>query len=234
MRILVVEDEAMLREGLVDLLEGDGHEVASVGDGLDAVEVGQGARFDMVVLDLMLPRLSGLEVCRRLRLVRPGLPVMMLTAKGGEADKVEGLRSGADDYVTKPFSARELLARIQAFARRIAATPAPPEVFESDGCRFDLGACLAVRDGVEVALTAREVGILRWLERHRGRAVTRAELLEHVWGLSPHLETRTIDVTIGNLRKKIERDPKDPRILVAVKGIGYGFEAPAARGGGAS
>jgi DNA-binding response OmpR family regulator len=223
MRILVVEDELLLREGLVDLLEGAGHEVVAEGDGAAGAERGLAESFDMVVLDWMLPRLEGPEVCRRLRLARPALPVLMLTAKGDEVDKVVGLRAGADDYVTKPFSPRELLARIEAFERRIRAQPAPAEVVEKDGCVIDLGRCLAVRDGREEVLTAREVGILRWLERHAGRAVTRGELLEHVWGLSPKLETRTVDVTIMNLRKKVERDPKTPRIIVSVKGIGYSF-----------
>lgn len=223
MRILVVEDEALLREGLVDLLEGAGHDVAAVGDGLEAAEVGSARAFDMVILDLTLPRLDGLEVCRRLRLARPSLPVLMLTARAGEGDKVDGLHSGADDYVTKPFSPRELLARVAVFERRMAATPSGPEELVVDGCRIDLGQCLAARDGVEVALTAREVGLLRWLHRHAGRAVSRGELLEHVWGLSPQMETRTVDVTIANLRKKIERDPKTPRIIVSLKGVGYGF-----------
>ncbi|MFO0748864.1 MAG: response regulator transcription factor [Myxococcota bacterium] len=223
MRILVVEDEAMLREGLVDLLEGAGHEVVALADGLDASIVGATERFDMLVLDLMLPRLDGLEVCRRIRLARPSLPVLMLTAKAGEADKVQGLVTGADDYVTKPFSPRELLARVAVFERRIAAQPAPPEEITADGCRMDLGKCLAWREQDEIVLTAREVGLLRWLHRHAGRAVSRGELLEHVWGVSKNMETRTVDVTIANLRKKIERDPKTPRIVVSVKGIGYAF-----------
>ncbi|MCC6620034.1 MAG: response regulator transcription factor [Deltaproteobacteria bacterium] len=223
MKVLVVEDEAMLREGLVDLLEGAGHEVVAVADGLEGATVGAAERFDMVLLDLTLPRLDGLEVCRRLRLARPSLPVLMLTARAGELDKVEGLRIGADDYVTKPFSPRELLARLQAFERRLAAVPAAPDELASDGCRFDLGRCLAWRDGAEIVLTAREVGLLRWLSRHARRAVSRAELLEHVWGLSRNMETRTIDVTIANLRKKIERDPKHPRIVVSVKGVGYAW-----------
>jgi len=223
MKVLVVEDEAMLREGLVDLLEGAGHEVVAAGDGLEGATIGASERFDMVLLDLTLPRLDGLEVCRRLRLARPSLPVLMLTARAGERDKVEGLELGADDYVTKPFSPRELLARIHAFERRLAAMPASVDELASDGCRFDLGRCLAFRDGVEITLTAREVGLLRWLARHERRAVSRGELLEHVWGLSRNMETRTIDVTIANLRKKIERDPKRPRIVVSVKGIGYAW-----------
>jgi len=223
MRVLVVEDETMLREGLVDLLEGAGHEVVSVADGLEASVVGAAERFDMVLLDLTLPRVDGLEVCRRLRLARPALPVLMLTARAGELDKVEGLRTGADDYVTKPFSPRELLARIAVFERRMASLPAAPEAIESDGCRFDFGRCVARRGEHDMTLTAREVGLLRWLHRHAGRAVTRAELLEHVWGVSKNMETRTVDVTVANLRKKIERDAKAPRVVVSVKGVGYAW-----------
>lgn len=222
MRVLVVEDEVMLREGLVDLLEGAGHEVVAVGDGESAVDLGVRHAFDMAVLDLMLPRLDGLEVCRRLRLARPALPVLMLTARGGEADKVDGLRMGADDYMTKPFSPRELLARLEVFERRLRAAPRPPEVFSVAGADFDLSRGVVARQGhPEEPLTAREIGILRWLHLHRGRAVTRAELLEHVWGVSPNVETRTVDVTIANLRKKVELDPKHPTVILSMKGIGY-------------
>lgn len=229
MKVLIVEDEVMLREGLADLLAGAGHEVVAVGDGLTAVERGTAEAFDMVVLDLMLPRLDGIEVCRRLRLARPALSVLMLTARGGEGDKVVGLATGADDYMTKPFGVRELLARVDAFARRLSTIPSAPDLIEFDGLALDLGRCVARRASADASsdevhtLTAREVGLLRWLHRHRARAVTRAELLEHVWGVSPNVETRTVDVTIGNLRKKIERDPQDPRVIVSVKGVGYAW-----------
>jgi len=223
MRILVVEDEASLREGLVDLVGGAGHEVAAVGDGEEAVATGTSRPFDLVLLDLMLPGLDGIEVCRRLHLARPGLPILMLTARGAEEDKVRGLKAGADDYVTKPFGARELLARIDAFARRAEGGDSAPEVIEVDDCELDLGRLVARRGERVTPLTAREAGILRWLHRHRARAVSRRELLERVWGVAPDLETRTVDVTIANLRHKIEVDPGAPRIVVAVKGIGYAF-----------
>lgn len=234
MRVLLVEDEVMLREGLVDLLEGAGHEVVAVGDGESAVDIGVRHAFDMAVLDLMLPKLDGLEVCRRLRLARPTLPVLMLTAKGGENDKVDGLRSGADDYMTKPFSPRELLARLEVFERRLKAAPRPPEVFRVASAGFDLSRGVVVLDGrAEEPLTAREVGIVRWLHLHRGRAVTRSELLEHVWGVSPHVETRTVDVTIANLRKKVETDPKHPSVIVSMKGVGYALGDAGEEPGGA-
>ncbi|MHC5021528.1 MAG: response regulator transcription factor [Planctomycetota bacterium] len=223
MRILLVEDEAMLREGLEDLLTGAGHEVVGAGDGEVALTRGTEERFDLVLLDLMLPKIDGIEVCRKLRMARPGLPILMLTARGAEEDKVRGLKAGADDYLTKPFGTKELLARVEAFERRAAAMPGAPEVVEADGCTIDLGRCHFGRDGTESPLTAREVGILRWLHRHRARAVSRSELLEQVWNVPGHLETRTVDVTIANLRRKIERDSAAPCIIVSVKGVGYAW-----------
>jgi DNA-binding response OmpR family regulator len=219
--VLVVEDEPTLREGLRDLLEAAGHRVVAVGDGLDAVDRGLAEPFDVVLLDLMLPRLPGIEVCRRLRTARPALPIVMLTARGAEDEKVAGLAAGADDYVTKPFGVRELLARLDAVVRRAGARPADEEVLDVDGCRIDLGRLVVQRDGVEVTLTPREAGVLRWLYRHRTRAVSRAELLERVWGAAADLQTRTVDMTVVKLRQKVERDPSDPRIVVTVTGVGY-------------
>jgi len=228
LRILVVEDDAMLREGLVDLLTGAEHEVDAVADGAEGAQKGREASYDLVILDLMLPKLDGIEVCRRLRTVRPALPILMLTARGAEEEKVRGLQAGADDYVTKPFGVRELLARVEALGRRARAAPAAPELLEVDGCAIDLGRCKAVRSGETVTLTAREVGILRWLHRHRERGVARSELLEQVWGTVGTLQTRTVDMTIAKLRQKVERDPANPRIVVTVTGVGYawGREAP--------
>ncbi len=223
LKILVVEDEPMLRDGLVDLFEGAGHTVTAVGDGQAGVTEGREKAFDLVVLDLMLPKLDGIEVCRRLRVARPTLPILMLTARGAEEEKVKGLKAGADDYVTKPFGVRELLARIEALARRAKAAPAAPEVLAVDDCRLDLGRCVASRGDEEVPLTAREVGILRWLHRHQSRGVTRAELLEQVWGTVGSLQTRTVDMTIAKLRQKIERDPAEPKIVVTVTGVGYAW-----------
>ncbi len=223
MKILLVEDEPLLREGVRDLLRGAKHEVEAVGDGMSAVERGTAEAFDLVVLDLMLPKLDGLQVCQRLKKVRPSLPILMLTARGSEDDKVSGLLEGADDYVVKPFGARELLARVQAIGRRAVASGEAETALEVDGIVLDLARCRGKRGADEFDLTAREVGILRWLHQHKARAVSRAELLEHVWHAPPTLQTRTIDMTIANLRKKIERDPAEPRIIVSVKGIGYGW-----------
>ena len=222
MRILVVEDEASLREGIVDLLSGDGHQVVAVGDGAAAVETGLRDPFELVLLDLMLPRLSGMEVCRQLRSARPGMPILMLTARGSEDDKVRGLMEGADDYVTKPFSARELLARVRALGRRAPAEASLDEV-QVDGAVIDLARMLVVRGGAQVALTPREVGIVRWLHRHSGRVVSRAELLEQVFGQRGDLQTRAVDMAIAVLRKKLEADPARPTVIVSIKGAGYAW-----------
>jgi len=223
MHILIVEDEKALREGLVDLLEGDGHQVQEAADGEVGLELGADPRVELVLLDLMLPKMDGLEVCRRLRKSRPGLPILILTARGAEEEKVQGLQMGADDYVAKPFGSRELLARIEALGRRAHAPPEPPQTIENDGCTIDVGRLVAERDGNKMTLTAREANILRWLHEHRTRAVSRAELLIEVWGTSADQQTRTVDMTIANLRQKIETDPTDPKIVVTVKGVGYAW-----------
>lgn len=225
MRVLIVEDEEPLRAGLEDLLAAAGHEVVAAADGSTALETGLREPFDLVVLDLMLPGVDGLEVCRRLRAARPEIAILMLTARGSEDDKVAGFAAGADDYLPKPFGVRELLARVEAFARRAVRQPQPVEIVDAAGCRIDLGRHQAQRDAEPVSLTPREVGILRWLHRHRNRAVSRAELLEHVWGASSDLQTRTVDMTIVKLRQKIERDPANPEIIVTVTGVGYAWGA---------
>jgi DNA-binding response OmpR family regulator len=224
-RILVVEDEASLRDGIVDLLTGDGHQVVAVGDGIAGVEAGLRDPYDLVVLDLMLPRLDGMEVCRRLRGARPGSPILMLTARGSEDDKVRGLMEGADDYVTKPFSARELLARVRVLGRRAPAADSLDELV-IDGAVIDLLRMSVLRGADRVALTPREVGIVRWLYRHRERVVSRAELLEQVFGQRGDLATRAVDMAIAVLRKKLEADPANPTVIVSVKGAGYAWRLP--------
>ncbi|MGE0547803.1 MAG: response regulator transcription factor [Kofleriaceae bacterium] len=222
MRILVVEDEPSLRDGIVDLLSGDGHQVVAVADGVAGVEAGLRDAFDLVVLDLMLPRLDGMEVCRRLRAARPGCAILMLTARGSEDDKVRGLMEGADDYVTKPFSARELLARVRALGRRAPASESLDEV-AVDGVTIDLARMIVLRGEARTSLTPREVGIVRWLYRHRDRVVSRAELLEQVFGQRGDLQTRAVDMAIAVLRKKLEVDPAHPALIVSVKGAGYAW-----------
>jgi DNA-binding response OmpR family regulator len=219
-RILVIEDEATLRAGIADLLAGDGHAVTTAADGMAGVETGLREPFDVVVLDLMLPRLDGMEVCRRLRAARPGMAILMLTARASEDDKVRGLIEGADDYVTKPFSARELLARVRALGRRAPAGESLDEV-EIDGAVIDLGRMAVIRGHDCIPLTPREVGIVRWLHRHRSRVVSRAELLEQVFGQRGDLHTRAVDMAISVLRRKLEANPDSPTMIVSVKGAGY-------------
>ena len=223
MRILVVEDEKALREGLVDLLEGEGHDVVAAADGVDGLEKARDPKVELVLLDLMMPKMDGLAVCETLREERPSLPILMLTAKGAEEEKVQGLQAGADDYVTKPFGPRELLARVEALGRRATTQPEPPQTLELDACTIDVGRLYAQRGDVKVSLTAREASILSWLYAHRSRAVSRAELLTEVWGASAEQQTRTVDMTIANLRQKIEIDPTQPKIVVTIKGVGYAW-----------
>jgi DNA-binding response OmpR family regulator len=222
-RILVVEDEGSLRDGIVDLLAGDGHGVTAVADGAAGLETGLRDPFDVVVLDLMLPKLDGMEVCRQLRAARPGMPILMLTARGSEDDKVRGLIEGADDYVTKPFSARELLARIRVLGRRAQPAESLDEV-HVNGVVIDLARMTVMRGDKRVSLTPREVGIVRWLHRHQDRVVTRAELLEQVFGQRGDLATRAVDMAIAVLRKKVESDPANPTLIISVKGAGYAWK----------
>jgi DNA-binding response OmpR family regulator len=222
-KVLVVEDNAALREGLIDLLEGGGHTVDAVADGAAGAKRGVDASIDLVVLDLMLPKRDGFDVCRQLRELRPDLLILILTARGSENDKVRGLQAGADDYLTKPFGARELLARIDALARRARAATTPPEPVETDGCRIDLEQHVAIRGDHRVALSPREAAIVRLLYHQRHRVVRRAELLESVWESRGDLDTRTVDMAMANLRRKIERDPTEPRIIRTVRGVGYAW-----------
>lgn len=218
MRLLVVEDETNLREGIVDLLAADGHDVSAADNGTTGLQAALGEPFDVVILDVMLPGLDGFAICRRLRAAKPGLPILMLTARGADDDKFQGFADGADDYVTKPFSARELTFRVRALGRRATREDAK---LVAGAWEFDLGALIGRRGTHTVALTPKEVGVLRLLHRHRDRVVSRAELLEQVWALPGDLDTRAIDMAISQLRKKIEDDPKQPAIVLSVKGAGY-------------
>ncbi|MCP4896004.1 MAG: response regulator transcription factor [bacterium] len=223
MQILIIEDEDSLREGLLDLIRAAGHEVdcaSTAAAGLDLAAVNA---TDLVLLDLMLPDGDGIDVCSRLREQHPQIAILMLTARGSENDKVKGLNAGADDYVTKPFGARELLARIEAIARRTRIRPTTPTRIEIDGSQLDLNRHLAQRGETQTHLTPRESAILHWLYHQRQRAVSRAELLEQVWGTRGDLKTRTVDMTIANLRQKIELDPADPQIIKTVTGVGYAW-----------
>ena len=221
-RILMVEDDAELASLISEYLSETGLTVEVESDGAQAENAVKRFAPDLIILDVMLPNKDGLEICRDIRATFKG-PILVLTARGAEDEKVQGLQAGADDYVTKPFGSRELLARIEALGRRANTSPEPPQTIETDGCRIDIGRLVANRDDRKGMLTAREANILRWLHEHRTRAVSRAELLTEVWGASAEQQTRTVDMTIANLRQKIEADPSNPRIVVTVKGIGYAW-----------
>jgi DNA-binding response OmpR family regulator len=230
-RILVVEDDLTVAEVVVDYLRHAGLEPRHAVDGQDALEIATAWRPDLVVLDLMLPGVSGLEVCRRLREGQDAqvpLPVIMLTALGEESDRVAGLESGADDYVTKPFSPRELTLRVQAVLRRAraagAAAAVTPQPVRSGRLEVDVAARRARGDGQELDLTVREFDLLAFFVCHPGRAFTRAELLEQVWGWSVG-DLSTITVYVRRLRDKVEREPASPAQLQTVWGVGYRWEA---------
>ena len=227
--MLVVDDDATIAEVVALYLSREGYEVETVGDGRRAVERALADPPDLVVLDLMLPGVDGLEVCRRIRAMAP-VPVIMLTARGDESDRVVGLELGADDYVAKPFSPKELVARVKAVLRRasgpLSTPPGVPPVFDDGELRVDVAAREASLAGRPVPLTAREFELLAFLARHPREAFRREELMQHVWG-SRYGDSSTITVHVRRLREKIERDPSAPTRIVTVWGVGYRWEGAA-------
>ncbi len=223
-RILLVDDEQSIQTLLSYPLRKDGYHVTSAQDGLEALQRFEEARFDLVILDLMLPKLDGVEVCRELR-SRSQVPIIMLTAKGSETDKVAGLEVGADDYITKPFSMREFRSRVKAALRRSRMGGEPLEVEELDHgeLKIDFGRRMVTLREEEVRVTYVEFEILGALARSPGRVLSRETLLEHVWGDSEYRDPRTVDVHIRHLREKLEGDPKEPEFLFTVRGVGYRF-----------
>ena len=221
-RILVVEDEPRLARGLQDDLTLEGFAVEVASDGAEATRRAREQPFDLIILDVMLPKKDGFEVCRELR--REGLrtPIIMLTARTGESEKVLGLEVGADDYVTKPFSPKELRARIKAVLRR--AGDDGPATYRFGDVEVDFGRCELRRAGNPVETTAMELKILGAFIRHRGRTLSRAKLLDEVWGPATFVIDRVVDTHITNLRKKIEPEAGNPRYLVSVRGMGYRFD----------
>jgi DNA-binding response OmpR family regulator len=222
--ILVVDDETTLRETLVEALEVEGYRAIPAADGREALTRFRADQPDLVLLDLMLPELSGVEVCRILR-AESAVPIIMLTAKDSEVDKVVGLELGADDYVTKPFSLRELTARIRAIFRRAeqATTAEAPRPVELGRVQVDLAGHRLLRDGLTLPVKPKAFELLAFLLRHPGQVFTRDQLLEHVWGYDYAGETRTVDVHVHWLRSEIEEDPGRPRFLHTVRGVGYVF-----------
>jgi DNA-binding response OmpR family regulator len=219
-KVLVVEDDAAIRRGLVDALTFGGFDVCSCGDGKEGLSAGLAAAVDLALLDVVLPGLDGFEVLSALRRAKPALPVIMVTARGAESDRVRGLKDGADDYVVKPFSARELLARVEAVLRRSAARPAESGELAWPGGRVDFARReIARQDGATEQLSDKELSILRYLCGARDRVVTRDELLERVWGLDPRgLETRTVDMHVARLREKLGGGET---VVATVRGRGY-------------
>jgi two-component system alkaline phosphatase synthesis response regulator PhoP len=223
--ILLVEDEHALRMTLGDRLRKEGYVVACAADGDEGFTKATQLPFDLIILDLMLPRRDGLDVCSGIRGSGVITPILMLTARGRTPDKVAGLKIGADDYVTKPFKMPELLARIEALLRRAPTRPTtPPAVYEFGRIRVDVRGTEVVRDGKVVALSAREFQLLRFLLENPGTTLTREDLLTRVWGYSASTFTRTVDVHVASLRQKLEDDPRQPRFFVTVQGIGYKFK----------
>jgi len=223
--ILLVDDEDSIQKLLTYPLEREGFRVVPARDGEEALQRFAAEPFDLVVLDVMLPKLDGLEVCRRLR-SQSSVPIIMLTARDDELDKVVGLEIGADDYITKPFSIREFRSRVRALLRRAATprTPSPEEdVISADGLVIDVAKrTVRVRDE-PVQLTYVEFELLRTMASHPGRVYTRQMLLQSLWGGSDYREPRTIDVHVRHLREKLERDPKEPEFILTVRGVGYRF-----------
>jgi two-component system alkaline phosphatase synthesis response regulator PhoP len=222
-RILVIEDDPAIRRGLVDALGFAGYATAQAGDGAAGMALAQHQEFDLVLLDLVLPGRDGLTVLRELHASQPSLPVIVLTARGGEDDRVLGLSLGADDYVIKPFSVRELLARVNAVLRRSPGRPLEAGKIDFPGGLVDLGRReLRFADGRRDDLSEREAELFRYLACHRGRVVTRDEILSSVWRLDPTgINTRTIDMHVARLREKLRDDPSRPQVLLTVRGQGY-------------
>jgi two-component system, OmpR family, alkaline phosphatase synthesis response regulator PhoP len=221
-RILVVEDEEVIRMTLGDRLENEGYTVEFGVDGEEALRKATRDAYDLILLDVMLPKKSGYDVCRDIRMAGNVVPIIMLTARGQTVDKVLGLKIGADDYVTKPFDAGELLARIEALLRR-ASIPATAGVQRFGSVQVDLRGTTVTRDGRVVPLSAREFQLLRYFVEHRGTTLSRDVLLKEVWSYSTEAFTRTVDVHVASLRQKLEDDPKKPTLIVTVPGLGYKF-----------
>jgi len=222
-RILVIEDDKAIRRGLVDALAYAGHDVVETGDGQAGLELALESGVDLVLLDVMLPGLNGFDVLGAVRAACPTLPVIMVTARGAESDRVRGLKDGADDYVTKPFSAVELLARVDAVLRRSPERPSAVERLQAGGRTIDLARReVRLTDGTVRSLSERETAILHYLAVCAGRAVDRQELLHRVWGLNPRgIETRTVDMHVARLREKLSGGDGDDPVILTVRGKGY-------------
>jgi len=223
-RILFVEDEVNLRRTVTDLLKSDGYTVQSSADGLEAEQLAMSQPFDLIILDVMLPSRTGFDVCRHLRKNGVNTPILMLTARSELNNKVQGFKSGSDDYLTKPFETPELQARVEALLRRSSPTPRPElKSYEFDAIRVDFVKATVTKNGKTTALGERESRLLRYFIERKGTVLSRDQLLQEVWGYKSIPLTRTVDVHVAWLRQKIEDDPKNPRHIVTVHGQGYRF-----------
>lgn len=219
--ILVVDDEPNMRRGLKDNLEFEGYEVSEAIDGINALEMVQEVKPDLIVLDVMMPNLSGFEVCKQLRKAGNEVPIILLTAKGEEIDKVLGLEMGADDYVQKPFSIRELIARVKAILRRAGETATVADQITIGQLQINFKEYRAMNGDQEEKLSHKEFEILHYLVEHKNETVDRYDLLKHVWGYDEHPTTRTVDNFIVKLRQKIEANPSSPKHIITIHGVGY-------------
>jgi two-component system alkaline phosphatase synthesis response regulator PhoP len=227
-RVLLVEDEEALRLFVGDSLRNEGYDVEYACDGHEGLEKATHLPVDLIILDIMLPRKDGFEVCQAIRAAGRSTPILMLTARSQIEDTVKGLKIGADDYVSKPFNMGELMARVGALLRRAPANDPEQLVFEFGPIRVDLRGTEVTRNGKVVNLSAREFQLLRFLIEHRGETLSRDVLLRDVWGYDAKIYTRTVDMRIANLRQQLEDDPKQPKFILTVQGLGYKFrpEAP--------
>ncbi len=222
-KILIVEDEPAMVAGLRDNFEFEGYQVLSAPDGVSGLERALKESPDLVILDVMMPRMSGLDVCKQLKQKRPSIPIIMLTARGQEVDKVVGLELGADDYVTKPFSIRELLARVKAVLRRAQPHSKERERYSFGDIEVDVRKCQVSRQGRALEFSSKEFDLLKYFLCHSGEAISRDRLLEDVWGYDNFPTTRTVDAHIVRLRQKLEPKPEDPHFFLTVHGVGYKF-----------
>jgi DNA-binding response OmpR family regulator len=222
-KILIVEDEPNMVAGLRDNFEFEGYQVSTAPDGVAGLERALSEVPDLVILDVMMPRMSGLDVCKQLKAKLPSIPIIMLTARGQEVDKVVGLELGADDYVTKPFSIRELLARVKAVLRRVQNAPKNGERYIFGDVEVNLRSCQVSRKGKALDFSSKEFDLLKYFLSHSGEAISRDRLLEDVWGYDRFPTTRTVDAHIVRLRQKLEPKPEDPHFFLTVHGVGYKF-----------
>jgi len=221
--VLIIEDDVSILRGLKDNLIFEGYQVQTVRNGQEGLKMAMEKQFDLLLLDLMLPGMNGYEICRRIKNEKPELPIIMITARGTEMDKIAGLDIGADDYLTKPFSIPELLARIRAVLRRTKPGDDHLDSYSFANVKLDFKKYRAIINDTEIKLSSKEISIMKYFVEHEGEVVQREELLEAVWGYDVTPDTRTVDNFILDLRKKLEEIPSDPKHILSIRGAGYKF-----------